>query len=1035
MIKCKFILATILICFTSDSLYSQTQSLWSEIRNSNTEAAGLSSLQYQVPLCLNEFSFFDINKLKGKNDAIYLHGWLVRDFNNDGFADIFLGFAAPPETESVPFMLLTYDKNTGTYKDQSFRIKNNLGQSWNRKSMAADFNGDGILDIVAVSHPECITCNLSYFDVLLSNPDTTWTQKRLKVVDRFKGEGYYHGVAVGDIDNDGDIDIVLGNENSNKDGIYSMINDGKGNFMETQAVPFKVGNNMTTFAWTVELADINKDGCLDLFYWDSNINKGILYGNCTDTFGQTYQDFGSLKYPFIMDYILRDLDGDGDLDLILNTTDYVTGWQLVVLENKGIDDNGKVIWVNHTDDITQSLKANGFYPDGDYGMFYLQAVDINNDGYLDIIPRAPLTNQGTCLTFGWRSWILLGDGAWKFKYKSIPFAEPPNKINSTFTSGNITLNWNRVLQNFSTSDGAISKWAIYISDKSWGDRSQVSKPIIVSSNDTKKDGFDFFSFKPISKDMFIRIAPIDSSGIEWPLSNIYKISIPPPTISSVTICDGKTLTIIGANFFVVKGITIGGSPIPSFKVLSETSILASIETGQTGNIVVSTTTGEVMFSDITYVVPSALNFVIKGNKSPLKGALETYSVPNAEGVTFNWTFPEGWQQVSGNNSNSVTLKVGPNDGEINLTPSAICGSLTQLTLPVSVYTYVPDDYFQKALHDLGIDKGNKKDSILTSSVIKISSLNVDLKNISDLTGIQDFESLKKLECRSNQVKALDLTKNKLLEEFYCVDNKLTSLDVSKNTELKMLDCNNNMISFLDVSQNKLLVHLVCNSNPITSLNLTNNKELALLSVYNQAINSIDITNNTKLTYFSCVNLRLTELDVSKNVNLGLVNCSGNQLISVDVSKNPALTYLGCADNKLVYLNMKNGNNKNLKTFYANNNPNLSCISVDDPVISLTYLDWKKDATAKYSDYCIPTRIELTELNKSIVVKPNPTIGIFFIEGLPTNQENLISVYTIDGRLIRKVISNTITQTIDLCDQVSGLYVLFINNQPFKIIKE
>jgi len=37
--------------------------------------------------------------------------------------------------------------------------------------------------------------------------------------------------------------------------------------------------------------------------------------------------------------------------------------------------------------------------------------------------------------------------------------------------------------------------------------------------------------------------------------------------------------------------------------------------------------------------------------------------------------------------------------------------------------------------------------------------------------------------------------------------------------------------------------------------------------------------------------------------------------------------LYCADNQLTCLNLKNGNNS---IFSANNNPNLTCIEVDDP---------------------------------------------------------------------------------------------------------
>lgn len=74
-------------------------------------------------------------------------------------------------------------------------------------------------------------------------------------------------------------------------------------------------------------------------------------------------------------------------------------------------------------------------------------------------------------------------------------------------------------------------------------------------------------------------------------------------------------------------------------------------------------------------------------------------------------------------------------------------------------------------------------------------------------------------------------------------------------------------------------------------------------------------------------------------------------------------------------------------------------------------------------------------SKSVGIFPNPTSGILKIEGLETNQENRISVYSADGMLIKTKISNSINETVDLSGQGSGVYFLFINNQSFKIIKE
>jgi hypothetical protein len=74
-------------------------------------------------------------------------------------------------------------------------------------------------------------------------------------------------------------------------------------------------------------------------------------------------------------------------------------------------------------------------------------------------------------------------------------------------------------------------------------------------------------------------------------------------------------------------------------------------------------------------------------------------------------------------------------------------------------------------------------------------------------------------------------------------------------------------------------------------------------------------------------------------------------------------------------------------------------------------------------------------SKNFATYPNPTSGIFKIEGLRANQDNRISVYSVHGILIKTKISSSITETIDLSGQSSGVYLLFINNQPFKILKE
>jgi hypothetical protein len=71
----------------------------------------------------------------------------------------------------------------------------------------------------------------------------------------------------------------------------------------------------------------------------------------------------------------------------------------------------------------------------------------------------------------------------------------------------------------------------------------------------------------------------------------------------------------------------------------------------------------------------------------------------------------------------------------------------------------------------------------------------------------------------------------------------------------------------------------------------------------------------------------------------------------------------------------------------------------------------------------------------IIIYPNPSNDILRIEGLQMNQKSNIAVYRMDGKLIQMKISNSISEIIDISNQVSGMYLLKINNQTFKILKE
>ena len=141
-------------------------------------------------------------------------------------------------------------------------------------------------------------------------------------------------------------------------------------------------------------------------------------------------------------------------------------------------------------------------------------------------------------------------------------------------------------------------------------------------------------------------------------------------------------------------------------------------------------------------------------------------------------------------------------------------------------THFPDDNFI-AYVELGCDKDH--DGTLSQDELnRVTELYVDHANIKDLTGIELFPNLDKLDCKYNNLTRLDVSKNTKLTKLYCESNHLTSLDLSKNTELTELNCQDNQLTSLDLSKNTALTKLYCALNQLTSLDLSKNTALTIL---------------------------------------------------------------------------------------------------------------------------------------------------------------------------------------------------------------
>lgn len=152
-------------------------------------------------------------------------GSIVADFDNDGDLDWFVSSislgddtgARPEAGDNAGFNLsgnrFYRNEGNGVFTDQTSSAGVRKGY-WGWGSCAADFNNDGFLDIFHVNGMDDPTTNAYLEDpsrLFINNADGTFTEyaESLGLVDRKSGRG----VTCFDGDQDGDIDILIANNN------------------------------------------------------------------------------------------------------------------------------------------------------------------------------------------------------------------------------------------------------------------------------------------------------------------------------------------------------------------------------------------------------------------------------------------------------------------------------------------------------------------------------------------------------------------------------------------------------------------------------------------------------------------------------------------------------------------------------------------------------------------------------------------------------------------------------------------------------
>lgn len=168
------------------------------------------------------------------------------------------------------------------------------------------------------------------------------------------------GFTTGDVDNDGDLDIV--NTLGSNTGIEIALNNGNGTFSVLAVSTGGAEPNNPT------LADVNGDNNLDIIWASGGSGIAVQLGNGNGTFGAQAYSYGSSPSPAHGKSAAADLDGDGNADLVIQDYAHNT---LRVYRGNG----------NGTFAATVSIAQVGSVAQGSTP--YLS--DVNNDGKLDIV--------------------------------------------------------------------------------------------------------------------------------------------------------------------------------------------------------------------------------------------------------------------------------------------------------------------------------------------------------------------------------------------------------------------------------------------------------------------------------------------------------------------------------------------------------------------------------------------------------------------------------------------------------------------------
>ncbi|MBN2349162.1 MAG: CRTAC1 family protein [Bacteroidales bacterium] len=337
-------------------------------------------------------TFEAVTKKAGVGHTGYGMGITIGDFNNDGFPDIYISNNGPN--------VLYRNNGNGTFTDISEKA-GIRGESCSVGAVWFDYDNDGFLDIYVGNYvyfdpeydyyyaPDGFPGPMAYdaqADVLYhNNGDETFTDVS-EPMGIYNPDGRAMGVGAADYDDDGFVDVFVANDHMVN---YLFHNEGGKKFVDHGVMSGLAFNQSgeATISMSVDFADFNNDGLLDLFVSDDsycslyrNEGNGVFseVSNPSGIASAAAQHVG-WSSSFI------DFDNDGDVDIFKTNGElkHLYGHEDQLFEN--IDGKTfKEVSVEHGEYFKKELVGRGacfgdYDNDGDIDAYIM---NLNDKGVL-----------------------------------------------------------------------------------------------------------------------------------------------------------------------------------------------------------------------------------------------------------------------------------------------------------------------------------------------------------------------------------------------------------------------------------------------------------------------------------------------------------------------------------------------------------------------------------------------------------------------------------------------------------------------------